>query len=141
MQLFARSGQRGKALEQYEACHRVLDDELGVAPMPDTTALYEQIRAGHIEQDRSQPDTAKASTDRYADALTLTRAFHDAVTAKPPSKIAADGPLIETLTERELDVLRLKAQNRTNQEIADELVLALSTVKWYVRQVYGKWRD
>jgi len=46
MDLLARSGQRGKALEQYETCRRLLDDELGVAPAPETTALYERIRAG-----------------------------------------------------------------------------------------------
>ena len=52
--------------------------------------------------------------------------------------IPRNAALVEDLTGREMDVLRLKALNRSNQEIADELVLALSTVKWYVRQVYGK---
>jgi orotate phosphoribosyltransferase-like protein len=43
--------------------------------------------------------------------------------------------MVEALTERELDGLRLKARNRSNREIADELVLALNTVKWYVRRL------
>jgi len=46
MDLLWRSGQRGKALEQYETCRRVLQDELGVEPTPQTTALYDRIRAG-----------------------------------------------------------------------------------------------
>ena len=46
--------------------------------------------------------------------------------------------MVEDLTEPELDVLRMKAQALSNQEIANELTLAVSTVKWYVRQIYGK---
>ncbi|UCC63664.1 MAG: AAA family ATPase [Anaerolineae bacterium] len=49
MQLYALSGLRSDALRQYEECKRVLSEELGVEPTPDTTALYEQIRAGRLE--------------------------------------------------------------------------------------------
>lgn len=44
MLLFARSNQRSAALAQYETCRRILDEELGVEPEPETRALYEQIR-------------------------------------------------------------------------------------------------
>ncbi|HEX6383367.1 MAG TPA: tetratricopeptide repeat protein [Anaerolineae bacterium] len=47
-------------------------------------------------------------------------------------------PLPEPLTPRERDILRLLAQRKGNRQIADELTLALSTVKWYVRQLYAK---
>jgi LuxR family maltose regulon positive regulatory protein len=44
----------------------------------------------------------------------------------------------EPLSERELEVLRLIAAGCSNQEIADRLVLALSTVKWYINAIYSK---
>lgn len=44
MRLLALSGRRGAALAQYETCRRILREELNVEPMPETTALYEQIR-------------------------------------------------------------------------------------------------
>ena len=44
----------------------------------------------------------------------------------------------ESLSERELDVLRLIATGRSNQEIADILVIALSTVKSHINNLYGK---
>ena len=50
MELLARNGQRGAALAQYESCRAILADELGVVPMAETIALYEQIRAGDIKQ-------------------------------------------------------------------------------------------
>jgi LuxR family transcriptional regulator, maltose regulon positive regulatory protein len=46
--------------------------------------------------------------------------------------------LLEPLSERELDILRLIATGRTNQEIAEILVIALSTVKSHINHLYGK---
>jgi LuxR family maltose regulon positive regulatory protein len=42
------------------------------------------------------------------------------------------------LNERELAVLRLIAAGRSNREIADTLVIALSTVKTHINNLYGK---
>jgi LuxR family maltose regulon positive regulatory protein len=46
--------------------------------------------------------------------------------------------LIEPLSQRELAVLRLLAQGCSNQAIADELVIAVSTVKKHVNNIFGK---
>jgi LuxR family maltose regulon positive regulatory protein len=46
--------------------------------------------------------------------------------------------LPEPLSERELDILRLIAAGRSNQEIAEKLVIALSTVKSHINNLYGK---
>ena len=48
MRLLARSGQRGAALAQYEACRQALVEELGIEPELETTQLYEQIRQGEL---------------------------------------------------------------------------------------------
>ena len=58
----------------------------------------------------------------------------------PNSAIAAPGmyPLSEPLSERELEVLRLIVAGCSNREIADRLVIAVSTVKWYINTIYGK---
>ncbi|MGE5335398.1 MAG: LuxR C-terminal-related transcriptional regulator [Nitrososphaerota archaeon] len=44
----------------------------------------------------------------------------------------------ELLSPREVDVLRLLATGRSNEAIADDLVLALSTVKWHIAHIYRK---
>jgi predicted ATPase/DNA-binding SARP family transcriptional activator len=46
MRLYLLSGDREAALAQYEKCRRVLSDEIGVDPEPETTHLYEHIRRG-----------------------------------------------------------------------------------------------
>ena len=48
MQLYAYTDQPHAALTQYEQCRAALESELGVGPAEETTALYQQIRAGAI---------------------------------------------------------------------------------------------
>ena len=49
-----------------------------------------------------------------------------------------DLPLSRPLTTRELEVLACIAKGLNNRQIAQHLVLAISTVKWYIRQIYNK---
>jgi non-specific serine/threonine protein kinase len=46
--------------------------------------------------------------------------------------------LIEPLTRREREILDLLAQGFSAPEIAQKLILARSSVKWYIQQLYGK---
>ncbi|MGG0655690.1 response regulator [Rummeliibacillus pycnus] len=47
-------------------------------------------------------------------------------------------PLHEDLTEREHEILLLMAQGKANQDIADELFIALKTVKTHVSNILSK---
>lgn len=46
--------------------------------------------------------------------------------------------LVDPLSERELEVLRLIAAGLSPQEIADKLVIAVGTVRNHVKSIYGK---
>jgi len=48
MALYAWSDQRAAALRQYRECVRVLDQELGVAPLEETTLLYRAIQENDL---------------------------------------------------------------------------------------------
>ncbi len=44
----------------------------------------------------------------------------------------------DAVSEREAEVLHLMDEGLSNQEIADRFVVALSTVKWHVNNLYAK---
>ena len=46
--------------------------------------------------------------------------------------------LVEALSERELSVLHLLSEGKTNQEIAGEMFLSINTVKSHLKNIYGK---
>jgi len=73
-------------------------------------------------------DVAPSFVDQLLDGAAI---------ATPQQEIAAR-PLIEPLSERELEVLGLIAAGLSNREIAQELVIALGTVKRHINNIYGK---
>jgi LuxR family maltose regulon positive regulatory protein len=61
--------------------------------------------------------------------------------SKPPTaelQTAGSPPLVEPLTGRELEVLRLIANGDSNQTIAEKLVITVSAVKKHTSNIYGK---
>jgi DNA-binding NarL/FixJ family response regulator len=56
----------------------------------------------------------------------------------PPHEEPQEGSLPKQLARRELEVLRLLARGKTNQEIAQILGLSALTVKTYVQRIIGK---
>lgn len=58
-----------------------------------------------------------------------------------PSKTGLSGKvdaLYETLSPREVEILRLVCQGLSNQEIARQLVLSVGTVKFHIHHIFGK---
>lgn len=72
----------------------------------------------------------------HSDALSLLSP--NATSELDESFHSLNNTLSEPLTPRELDVLNLIAIGRSNKEICEELYLALSTVKGYTQNIYGK---
>jgi DNA-binding NarL/FixJ family response regulator len=68
-------------------------------------------------------------------ALTRALVERHSVRLDPGDRRAA---LVASLTEREAEILRLVARGHSNQEIADELVVAVHTVKSHVAHVLAK---
>ena len=83
-------------------------------------AVFEQITAAETPALLEQHHTAGDHSAR-------------AETAHPHPASAA-----EALSPREMDVLRLLANGRSNQEIAQMLVVALNTVKMHIKHIYRK---
>jgi two-component system, NarL family, response regulator LiaR len=80
------------------------------------TALADAVRAAH----RGQPTLAPEATQALIHA------------AQNPPALAPD------FTGREQDVLRLMVQGMSNAEIAEDLVVSVSTVKFHVSNILGK---
>ncbi len=88
--------------------------------------------------------SVRAAAPAFVD--TLQRAFAGAPSAAPvapalvskPSRRALADPLPEPLTGQELKVLRLLAEGHSYKDIADQLVVSLSTSRWHVHNVYAK---
>jgi LuxR family maltose regulon positive regulatory protein len=83
---------------------------------------------------------ARAIRPAYSAKLLDALAGEPAASAEesPRSASSTQQPLIEPLSERELEVLRLFATELSGPEIADHLVIALSTVRTHTKGIYSK---
>jgi DNA-binding SARP family transcriptional activator/predicted ATPase len=77
MRLLARAGQREAALAQYDACRRVLAGKLRTVPQVETTALYEQLRAGPLAPRTSLPATQAELVGRAAELALVAERLAD----------------------------------------------------------------
>jgi len=84
------------------------------------TLLIEAVRAASVGDSLVSPSVT---------VRLLKHLARPAPQARPPR---------EPLTERELDVVRLVARGRTNQEVAAELFVSLSTVKTHLGSIQAK---
>jgi LuxR family maltose regulon positive regulatory protein len=84
-----------------------------------------------------QQAAARGIAVEYVNKL-LAAFFAEEEQSRPASWSIPTSTLAEPLSERELEVLRLIAAGLSNREIAEELVVAVSTVKTHIRNIYGK---
>jgi predicted ATPase/DNA-binding SARP family transcriptional activator len=64
MLVYALAGRRNEALRQYSRLAGALSSELGVAPEPETTRLYERVRSGEItSKPGAEPSTQAPPSD------------------------------------------------------------------------------
>jgi DNA-binding SARP family transcriptional activator len=98
MRLYAWSGQRGAAMRQYRACVRVLDEELGVPPLEETTALYQAVMEGRVEPPPASAPPPDAVTPGSAPAREPAPAIAGVAPEEPDRP---DGPAPVPLVGRQ----------------------------------------
>ena len=94
--------------------------------------LLEEFRTNPQQNSHGGFRQDSERTLRYADKL-LAEFVETKQTHQP-----VPGMLVEALSERELEILNLIVSGHTNQEIAEILVIAVSTVKSHINSLYGK---
>ncbi len=89
---------------------------------------------GYLQKNVTAADLANAIRSAYVGRMTLSPEAAQALAS------SAAQPQIpgNQLTDRERDVLRCMVSGRNNQEIADELIISLGTVKFHVSNIFQK---
>jgi len=106
--------------------------------------VYEAMKSGasgFLLKDVKPEQLADAvRTVAAGDALlapVITRRLIEEFVRRPPPGSTAP-PELETLTERELEVLKLIAKGYSNEEIAKELFVSMATVKTHITHILMK---
>ncbi|MFP7199979.1 response regulator transcription factor [Lysinibacillus halotolerans] len=105
----------------------------------DDDKVYPALEAGAVSY-ILKTSNAKQIAEAIRKTMNGETVLEPEVTTKMMSRMRsnASSPLYEQLTEREMEVLLLVAQGKTNQDIADELFIALKTVKTHVSNILAK---
>lgn len=116
------------------ACETALTPEMFAAAGARSRALTLDDVVAWVRELLANPIVAPAEAAAPTSAHTPQQ---NPAPGEPADAAPADAP-IERLTQRELEVLRLIGDGLSNQAIADRMVLAHGTIRWYTQQIYGK---
>ena len=146
----AEEGQRTGSVIQTLVLQAMADSaqgDLDGAMVPLSRALELAEPEGYLRTflDEKEPMRAllarcRASGEKHSTYIDRLLSAFSARPASPTETMTPDDSrcLAELLTSREYEVLRLLAAGLTNQEIGDNLVISVPTVKRHISNLYGK---
>ncbi len=104
----------------------------------DDDKVYPALEAGAVSY-LLKTSNAKQIADAIRRTVKGESVLEPEVTAKMMQKLRRPTAMLhDELTEREMEVLLLLAQGKTNQDIADELFIGIKTVKTHVSNILSK---
>lgn len=107
----------------------------------DDEKMYPVIEAGAFSY-LLKTSRASEVADAIRAAARGQSVLESQVATKMMSRLRGGGqteaPLYKELTEREMEVLKLLAQGKSNQDIADTLMIGIKTVKFHVTNILSK---
>ena len=101
------------------------------------TAALEAGASGYVLKDAEADEVAQAIRAAFAGEVHLDPAVARLLAQRIRSKKPAEN-LVEPLTDREKDVLRLLGQGMSNKEIGTQLFITERTARTYVSNILGK---
>ncbi|MCB0167567.1 MAG: tetratricopeptide repeat protein, partial [Anaerolineae bacterium] len=119
-------------IRQHPACDQMTKDKVN-----QWLDRYPTVTPSPAVVDRYGPDLKGLTNTVLAE---LSKPITPTVKPPPIHQLLQppDQPLVEPLSERELEVLQLLAEGLTNQQIAEKLFVVIGTIKKHTSNIYGK---
>ncbi|WP_258132319.1 response regulator transcription factor [Microbacterium sp. MYb62] len=97
--------------------------------------------SGYLLKDSSAEDIVTGVREVHSGASSLSPRIASMLIkhVRDSTPVAADAAALETLTEREMEVLHCLAQGMSNAEIAKALIVSEGTVKAHLGRMMSKW--
>jgi DNA-binding NarL/FixJ family response regulator len=102
------------------------------------TSALEAGASGYVLKDAEAEEVAAAVRAAYAGEVHLDPAVARLLAQRMRTKKSPEESLVEPLTDREKDVIRLLGQGMSNKEIGGVLFITERTARTYVSNILGK---
>jgi LuxR family maltose regulon positive regulatory protein len=109
----------------------ILSEALALAEPEDYIRLF-------VDEGSAMADLLRQAQTQKLFPHYLPRLLKALPSPAAPLPSPALAPLLDPLSEREIEILKLIAAGMSNQELANTLFLTVGTVKWHLNNIYSK---